>query len=108
MFYEYAKCSVWSPLICAMCSEMAPDCGCSGLFPVVRSNLHPVHSHEFQSMLLRKFDGLERSPLSEFLAADILGFEVQAMVHWLPEQHEEVSVRFRPVACVSSRSAASK
>lgn len=99
---------MWSPLICAICSEVAPDGGRSGLFPVVRSNLHPVHSHELQPVLLGKFDRLERPPLSELLAADILGFEVQAMVDWLPEQYEEVSVRFRPVACVSSRSAASK
>lgn len=45
-------------------------------------------------MLLGKFDRLEGPPLGELLAADILGFEVQAMEDWLPEQNEEVSVRF--------------
>lgn len=45
-------------------------------------------------MLLGKFDRLERTPLGELLASDILGFEVQAMENWLPEQNEEVSVGF--------------
>lgn len=45
-------------------------------------------------MLLGKLDRLERPPLGELLPADILGLEVQAMEDWLPEQNEEVSVRF--------------
>lgn len=45
-------------------------------------------------MLLGELDRLERPPLGELLAADILGFEVQTMEDWLPEQNEEVSVGF--------------
>lgn len=66
----------------------------SGLLPVVRSNLHPVHSDKLQPMLLGKLDGLERPPLGELLTADILRLEVQTVQDWLPEQNEQVSVRF--------------
>lgn len=45
-------------------------------------------------MLLGKLDRLERPPLGELLAADILRLEVQTMQDWLPEQDEKVSVRF--------------
>ena len=63
------------------------------LFPVIRSNLHPVHSDQFQPVFLGKLDRLERPPLSELLATDILRLQVQTMGDWLPEQNEEVSVR---------------
>lgn len=66
----------------------------SGLFPVVGSNLHPVHPDELQPMLLGKLDRLERPPLGELLASNILRLEVQAIQDWLPEQDEQVSVRF--------------
>lgn len=45
-------------------------------------------------MILGELDRLERPPLGELLAADILGLQVQAVVDRLPEQNEEVSVRF--------------
>lgn len=44
-------------------------------------------------MLLGKFNRLERPPLSELLAANVLGLEVQAVKNWLPEQDEQVPVR---------------
>lgn len=75
-------------------SEVVVSYHLSWLFPVVRSNLHPVHTDELQPMLLGKLDGLERPPLGELLTADVLGLEVQAVQDWLPEQDEQVSVRF--------------
>lgn len=75
-------------------SEVVHGCHPSGLFPVVRSNLHPVHTDELQPMLLGELDGLERPPLGKLLAADVLGLEVQAIQDRLPEQNEQVSVRF--------------
>lgn len=45
-------------------------------------------------MLLGKLDRLERPSLGKLLSADILRLEVQTMQDWLPEQNEEVSVRF--------------
>lgn len=64
------------------------------LFPVIRSNLHPVHSNQLQPVLLGKLDRLERPSLGELLATDILRLQVQAVEDWLPEQNEEISVRF--------------
>lgn len=55
------------------------DSNSSHLFPVVGSNLHPVHPNQLQPMLLGKLDGLERPPLGELLAAHILRLDVQAI-----------------------------
>lgn len=94
MVNGYSNCYLRSPLSCTFYSEAGPESNISPLFPVIRSNLHPVHPHEFQPMLLGKLNRLERPSLGELLTADILRLEVQAMQDWLPEENEKVSVRF--------------
>lgn len=79
------------------------DSNIGRLFPVIGSNLHPVHPNEFQAMLLGEVDGLEGPPLGELLTADILGPEVQTIKDWLPEQHEQVPVRLGSMAQKSAQ-----